>query len=66
MSHAENALIAAQLVLEEVLAREAMAELVRVGPFVKDHLHDRAHQDAIVSSATHNIRPLCQLLELAL
>ena len=43
-----------------------MTELIGVGSFIKDHFHNRPHQETIIASTAHNIGPLCQLFKFVL
>jgi len=59
-----NSAITVVFVLEQALSGKPITELVRVGPFIEDHLTDGTHQELIVTTTTDHIRPLSELLEL--
>mgnify|MGYP000918721765 FL=1 len=49
-----------------VLARQSVAKLVGFGALVEHQLQDGPHQESIVPSTPHEVRPLGKLLELLL
>lgn len=66
ISDTVNTLIAADLVFEQILARKAMTELIRVWSLIEYHFHDWTHQKTIVTATAHHVRTLCQLLKFML
>ena len=66
VADAVDPLVAVRLVLEQVVPWQPVAQLIRVGPLVKDHLKYRPYKQPVVPSPTHHIGPLSQLVELLL
>lgn len=66
VSYAMDTLVTVGLILEQIVTREPIAQLVGVGALIKDHLQDRPHQQSIVPASSNHVGPLGELVEFLL
>ena len=66
VANSMNSFIAVRFVLKKVMSWEPIAQLVRVWPFIKDHLQDWPYEKSVVTATADHVRPFRQLVKLLL